>query len=210
MDAGKIALIALFSFSMVASPGPVNMLLMASGASFGFRRSLPFLFGSVAGFLLVCLATALGLGTLFATSPVLRLVFLGASLFYILYLAYRIATSNPEIVEKAEQPGFMAGVILHPLNPKAWVMVIAAFAQFIAPEGAYTPQVALIIAIFILIGLPCNAAWCFGGNLLRRLVTSPRLMRAINVTLAVLMLVAVALTLIQTDILTPLVIATAG
>ncbi|MAL78027.1 MAG: lysine transporter LysE [Sneathiella sp.] len=204
MDPGKMAVIALFAFSMVASPGPVNMLLMASGANFGFRRSLPFLLGCISGFLLVCLATALGLGTLFTTSPVLQLVFLGVSLLYILYLAYRIATSNPEIVESADRPGYLAGLILHPLNPKAWVAVIAAYSQFISPDTDYTTQVIVIIVIFTLIGLPFNSLWCYGGNLLRRLVTAPRLMRLINVTLALLMLVAVGIALMQADFIAPL------
>lgn len=204
MDYGKMALIVLFAISMVGSPGPVNMLLMAAGANFGYWRSLPFLLGSISGFLLVCIATALGLGTLFTTSPVLQLVFLGASLFYILYLAYRVATANPTMAESADRPGFMAGLILHPLNPKAWVTIVAAYSQFVTPGESYATQVVVIILIFILVSLPFNSLWCYGGNLLRRLVTSHQIMRAINVTLALLMLVAVGLALFQADVLKPL------
>ena len=205
MDYGKMALIALFAISMVGSPGPVNMLLMASGANFGYWRSFPFLVGSISGFLLVCIATALGLGTLFTTSPVLQLVFLGASLFYILYLAWRVATANPSMAESSDRPGFLAGLILHPLNPKAWVTVVAAFSQFIAPGESYAAQVLVIILIFLVVSLPFNSLWCYGGNLLRRLVTSHHILRAINVTLAVLMLVAVGLALFQADVLKPLI-----
>lgn len=204
MEYGKMALVTLFAISMVGSPGPVNMLLMASGANFGYRRSFPFLIGSISGFLLVCMATALGLGTLFTTSPVLQLVFLGASLLYILYLAYRVAMANPTLSESTEQPGYLAGLILHPLNPKAWVTIVAAYSQFVSPETDYATQVAIIILIFLIVSLPFNSLWCYGGNLLRRLVTSPQLMRAINVTLAFLMLLAVGLALLQADVLKPL------
>jgi threonine/homoserine/homoserine lactone efflux protein len=204
MDYGKMALVALFAMSMVGSPGPVNMLLMASGANFGYWRSFPFLIGSISGFLLVCIATALGLGTLFTTSPVLQLVFLCASLFYILYLAYRVATANPTLTESSDRPGYLAGLILHPLNPKAWVTIVAAFSQFVTPEESYTSQVFIIIMIFLLVSLPFNSLWCYGGNLLRRMVKSHQVLRAINVTLAVLMLVAVGVALFQADVLKPL------
>ena len=204
MDYGKMALVTLFAISMVGSPGPVNMLLMASGANFGYRRSFPFLIGSISGFLLVCIATALGLGTLFTTSPVLQLVFLGASLFYILYLAYRVATANPTMTESSDRPGYLAGLILHPLNPKAWVTVVAAYSQFISPGESYTTQVLTIILIFLVVSLPFNSLWCYGGNLLRRLVTSHQILRAINVALALLMVVAVGLALFQADVRQPL------
>ncbi|MDF2368365.1 LysE family translocator [Sneathiella sp.] len=204
MDYGKMALVALFAMSMVGSPGPVNMLLMASGANFGYWRSFPFLIGSISGFLLVCIATALGLGTLFTTSPVLQLVFLGASLFYILYLAYRVATANPTLAESSDRPGYLAGLILHPLNPKAWVTIVAAFSQFVTPGESYLAQVIIIILIFLFVSLPFNSLWCYGGNLLRRLVTSHHILRAINITLAFLMLVTVGLALFQADVLKPL------
>lgn len=209
MDYGKMALVTLFAISMVGSPGPVNMLLMASGANFGYRRSFPFLVGSISGFLLVCIATALGLGTLFTTSPVLQLVFLGASLLYILYLAWRVAMANPQLATATEQPGFLSGIVLHPLNPKAWVTIVAAYSQFISPEDSYATQAIVIIAIFLIVSLPFNSLWCYGGDLLRRLVTSPRIMRMINISLAALMLIVVAFALVQADVLKPL-LATLG
>ncbi|WP_340149223.1 LysE family translocator [uncultured Sneathiella sp.] len=209
MDYGKMALVTLFAISMVGSPGPVNMLLMASGANFGYRRSFPFLVGSISGFLLVCIATALGLGTLFTTSPVLQLVFLGASLLYILYLAWRVAMANPQLATATEQPGFLSGIVLHPLNPKAWVTIVAAYSQFISPEDSYATQAIVIIAIFLIVSLPFNSLWCYGGDLLRRLVTSPRIMRMINISLAALMLIVVGFALVQSDVLKPL-LATLG
>jgi len=201
LDASKISLIALFAVSMVGSPGPVNMVLMASGASFGYQRSLPFLLGSISGFLLVCLATALGLGTLFTTFPLLQVVFLFLSVLYILYLAWRVATASPKIMDASDQPGYLAGIILHPLNPKAWVTIIAAYSQFISPNASYAGQIATIMLIFALVSFPLNSIWCYGGNLLRQLVTSGRALRIINVSLAILMVVTVGLALMQADVL---------
>ena len=201
MDMGKISLIAMFAVSMVGSPGPVNMVLMASGANFGYRRSLPFLTGSISGFLLVCLATALGLGTLFTRFPVLQVIFLCLSVLYILYLAWRVATSNPQFADVSDRPGYLAGLILHPLNPKAWVTIIAAYSQFISPDISYTGQIATIMVIFLIVSFPLNSIWCYGGKLLRRLVTSTRALRVINVSLALLMVVAVGLALMPAKFL---------
>ncbi|MEH6547515.1 MAG: LysE family translocator [Sneathiella sp.] len=201
MELGKIALIAMFAVSMVGSPGPVNMALMASGASFGYRRSLPFLVGSISGFLLVCLAVALGLGSLFITFPTLQIVFLFASVLYIIYLAYKVATANPHVEDRSSHPGYLAGVILHPLNPKAWVTIIAAYSQFVSPSASYVGQIATIMIIFAAVSFPLNSIWCYGGNVLRRLVKSTKALRVINVTLAILMVVAVGLALLQADIL---------
>ena len=207
MEHGKIALGTLFATSMVGSPGPVNMLLMASGANFGYRRSLPFLTGSISGFLLVCLGAALGLGTLFTAFPALQIGFLAASILYILYLAYRVATANPRLRESAERPGYLAGLILHPLNPKAWVTIIAAYSQFISPAASYPGQILTIMLVFLTVSFPLNSIWCYGGNVLSRLVTSTRAMRIINVTLAILMVIAVGLALLQADVLKPLLAA---
>ncbi len=203
MDAAKLSLIALFAVSMVGSPGPVNMALMASGASFGYRRSLPFLTGSISGFLLVCLAVSLGLGTLFLTFPSLQLVFMLLSGLYILYLAYRVATANPTVSDSSQTPGYLAGLILHPLNPKAWVTIIAAYSQFVSPYASYAGQIAVIMLIFLLVSFPLNSIWCVGGNLISRLVTSTTALRAINIFLAILMVVVVALAMMQADILQP-------
>jgi threonine/homoserine/homoserine lactone efflux protein len=201
MEFAKIALIAMFAVSMVGSPGPVNMALMASGASFGYRRSLPFLVGSISGFLLVCLAVALGLGSLFITFPTLQIVFLFASVLYIIYLAYKVATATPQVDDRSSHPGYFAGVILHPLNPKAWVTIIAAYSQFVSPSSSYIGQILTIMLIFTVVSFPLNSIWCYGGNVLRRLVKSTKALRIINITLAILMVVAVGLTLLQADIL---------
>ncbi|USG62645.1 LysE family translocator [Sneathiella marina] len=201
MEFGKIALIAMFAISMVGSPGPVNMALMASGASFGYRRSLPFLVGSISGFLLVCLAVALGLGSLFVTFPTLQVVFLFVSVLYIIYLAFKVATASPEIDDRSSNPGYLAGVILHPLNPKAWVTIIAAYSQFVSPTTSYVGQVITIMLIFAAVSFPLNSIWCYGGNVLRRLVKSTKALRVINIALAILMVVAVTLALLQADIL---------
>ncbi|MEP3247279.1 MAG: LysE family translocator [Sneathiella sp.] len=195
-------LVLLFAISMVGSPGPANMALMASGARFGYRKSAPFLFGTLSGFLLVGIGVAAGVGTLFATFPALRHTFLVLSAAYILYLAYRIAFQQAKTGTMDARPGYLAGCIVHPLNPKAWVMLIATFTQFVDPEADFLTQLVTILAIFSATGLVLNSGWVFGGALLNRFVKSPQLLQRINQCLAILMIVIVAYTLVRSGLLT--------
>ncbi|MBL4906418.1 MAG: LysE family translocator [Sneathiella sp.] len=199
MPTETIVLIFMFAVSMVGSPGPANMALMATGASFGYRQSTPFILGTIFGFFLVGIGVAAGLGTLFVLFPTLRYAFLVLSAAYILYLAYKIAFQDPKIAKADKKPGFLAGCLIHPLNPKAWVMLIAAFSQFIDPDISYLNQLTIILTIFIGVGLVLNSAWCYSGALLNKFVTSTRTLRLINQSLAVLMIVVVALAMLQSD-----------
>ncbi|MBL4739872.1 MAG: LysE family translocator [Sneathiella sp.] len=199
MPIETILLVFMFAVSMVGSPGPANMALMAAGAGFGYRKSAPFLLGTISGFFLVGIWVAAGLGTLFVLFPPLRLAFLVLSAAYILYLAYRIAFQDPKISTADKRPGYFAGCIIHPLNPKAWVMLIAAFSQFIDPELDYFIQLTTILTIFTAVGLVLNSAWVYAGSLVNRLVKSTNTLRRINQGLAVLMIVVVAATLLQSD-----------
>jgi len=189
----------MFAVSMVGSPGPANMALMAAGAGYGYRQSAPFVLGTLTGFFLVGIGVAAGLGTLFVHFPSLRLTFLVISAAYILYLAYRIAFQNPTLGKAASKPSFLEGCIIHPLNPKAWVMLIAAFSQFINPQLSFIPQLAAILAIFAVVGLILNSAWCYSGSLLYKFVKSTRILRVINQSLAVLMIVVVGMAMLQSD-----------
>ena len=129
-----IFLIVLFALSMTGSPGPANMILMASGAQYGYRKSVLLLLGTLTGFLAVGIGVAAGLGALFNLFPALRYTFLGLSAAYMLYLAYKIAFSDPSLSNRKARAGYKAGLLVHPLNPKAWAMLIAAYSQFTQPN----------------------------------------------------------------------------
>ena len=180
MSPETLFLLALFVVLMVGSPGPANALFLASGATVGVRRTLPFLAGTLVGFAAVGIAIALGLNSLLEDRPDVALVLSFASLAYMLYLAWRIATAPPLSQSSVEPLGFRDGLVLHPLNPKAWVMLTAAFAQFATPGNGYVQQAAVIVAAFVLLGAPLNMLWAVGGEWLTRRITSPGLQRAVN------------------------------
>ncbi|MBE7638015.1 LysE family transporter [Sneathiella sp. P13V-1] len=196
-----ILLLFLFAVSMVGSPGPANMLLMAAGARFGYRRSFPLLIGTMTGFFFVGIAVASGLGALFSLFPVLRYTFLALSAVYLLYLAYRIAFAAPNLHRADVKTGFLAGVPVHPLNPKAWAMLIAAYSQFKNPGWSPLEQFITLQSVFFAVGIVTNSMWCWGGDLLTRLVQNPRTLVLINRTLAATMLVIVGISVWQSGLL---------
>ncbi|WP_025899189.1 LysE family translocator [Sneathiella glossodoripedis] len=201
MTIDTIVIIIFFAVSMIGSPGPANMALMAAGARYGYRASLPFVLGTSSGFLLVGIGVAAGLGTLFEIFPALRITFLILSAAYILYLAWKIAFSPVKKAGNDARSGYFAGLFVHPLNPKAWAMLIAAYSQFSSPELSPLMNFLVIQIIFQIIGITLNSLWCAGGDMLARIVQSPATLQRINQGLAALMLVVVSLSVWQSGLI---------
>lgn len=158
----------VFAASQVGTPGPANMAVMTTGARFGLRRALPFLAGVIAGKQFIIWPMGFGLLALGARSPWIFETLKWVSAAYICYLAWRVTRvrlGDPAAAE-AQAPGFAAGLIVHPLNPKAWAMITAGFTSFTAPE---TPplQATLTIAICLLgCQILLQPLWAWGGSAL--------------------------------------------
>lgn len=162
---------AIFACAMVGTPGPANIVLLAAGARFGLRASLPFAAGVILGKQLIIWPIGFGLMTLATSVPWLFTALKWASAAYILYLASRIAMSRIKPGEAGQAaPGFLPGLIVHPLNPKAWAMITAAFTNFI-PDGMATFPATLTVAL-VLLSAQCvlQPLWCWGGERLAVLV----------------------------------------
>ncbi|MBO6824787.1 MAG: LysE family translocator [Sneathiella sp.] len=196
-----IFLIALFALTMTGSPGPANMILMASGARYGYRKSVFLLLGTMTGFLVVGISVAAGLGALFSLFPALRYTFLGLSAAYMLYLAYKIAFSDPSLAGSKARIGYKSGLLVHILNPKAWAMLIAAYSQFSAPGWTSLQQFMVLQVIFGIVGFSSNSLWILAGDALNRFVQNTDTLRAINKGLAVLMLAVVTYSVIQSGLI---------
>ena len=121
-----------FALSQVATPGPANMAMMATGARFGFKAALPFVVGVILGKQLIIWPIGYGIMEFAAHVPLLFTILKFLSATYIIWLAWRVANMRLTYNEaSAEVPGFWAGVLVHPLNPKAWAMILAGFTNFI-------------------------------------------------------------------------------
>ena len=183
-----LAALALFAFVSSITPGPNNTMLMASGANFGFRASIPHMIGVSGGFLLLVVAVGLGLGGLFAAYPELHDVLAVAGGLYLLWLAWKIATSSGlGMGEAGARPQtFLQAAAFQWVNPKAWAMALGAVTAY-APRDGYVANILVVSVIFTAINLPCVASWTGFGVGLRRFLDRPAVLRAFNVGMALLL-----------------------
>ncbi|MCX7587880.1 LysE family translocator [Phenylobacterium sp. 58.2.17] len=188
-----LAALALFAFVSSITPGPNNTMLMASGANFGFRASIPHMIGVSGGFLLLVVAVGLGLGGLFAAYPELHDVLAVAGGLYLLWLAWKIATSSGlGMGEAGARPQtFLQAAAFQWVNPKAWAMALGAVTAY-APRDGYVANILVVSVIFTAINLPCVASWTGFGVGLRRFLDRPAVLRAFNVGMALLLVLSLA------------------
>ncbi len=183
-------LTALIAFAFVTSitPGPNNLMLMASGANFGFARTIPHLLGVVLGFTLMIFLIGAGLAQLFEAYPVSYQVLKIVSIVYLLYLAWKIATaSKPEGAESKGTPiTFVQAVLFQWVNPKAWAMALTAITAYAPTQSA--GAIFLVAVIFGLVNLPSVGSWTLLGQEMRRILTNTLRLRVFNGVMAVLLI----------------------
>jgi len=188
--------LAVFSAVLLATPGPAVISLLYSGVNYGFRKSLPYLFGIITGFVFNLVVSALGAGALLEFDGVytaLKFVMLG----YIFYLAYKIATSAPLGDGGEAKPlHFFQGVLLNMLNPKAYTAALSAISQFSLVDH-YAQSAFWIVIVNAAIVFVVDVSWCFSGQYLKRLFAHPKWHKWVNVSLASLMVLSVVWTYLR-------------
>jgi threonine/homoserine/homoserine lactone efflux protein len=185
-------LLALLGFAFVTSvtPGPNNMMLLASGVNFGLRRTVPHMLGISIGHAVMVTLMGLGLSGLFQAVPQAMLGLKGVSVVYMLWLAWKIAhAAAPEGREAGGKPfSFLQAAAFQWVNPKAWAMALGAISAY-AGEGGLV-AVLTIAAVFAAVNLPSVTLWAAMGEALRHWLQSPTCLRAFNWTMAALLLVS--------------------
>jgi threonine/homoserine/homoserine lactone efflux protein len=184
----------LYCVAMSGTPGPNNVMVMASGVNFGYRRTLPHIFGVNIGFSLMLGVVALGLGAAFVAEPRLQLAMKVVGMIYMLWLAWRIATASG--VGEASGGGkpmtFLEGAAFQWVNVKAWVMVVGAIAVY-SPPGYAPWQSALYLGgVMLLAGAPPTHIWTLFGVGIRRFLQNPKALRAFNIAMALLLVASLA------------------
>ena len=187
-------LIALLGFAFVTSvtPGPNNMMLMASGANFGFHRSIPHMLGISLGHALMVFLVGMGLAGAVHAVPGLLTGMKIASILYMLWLAWKIANSAaPGEGKSGGRPfSFLQAAAFQWVNPKAWAMALGATSAY-APDGSV--QSYLIVAVvFACVNLPSVSLWAYAGQKVRQFLTVPSRLRAFNWTMAGLLIASLA------------------
>ena len=178
-------------FLLIITPGPGVLSTAGVGAAFGWRQGLFYIGGLCAGTNLVGLTVISGLAAVILAEPVVRTVLLFASSGY---LALRIALAGAGIAFiRTTAPGFLAGLTLQFINPKAYAVNTALFSSFAFYPSSFAVETALKLVIMNIIWLPLHLAWLYAGVKVNSLDLPPRLQRAINLGMAACLLAVVIL-----------------
>ncbi|MFC4625380.1 LysE family translocator [Daeguia caeni] len=182
--------LALFVFAFVTSitPGPNNLMLLASGVNFGFRRTIPHMLGIGAGFFSLLMAVGFGLGALMAAMPSIYVALKFTGGIYMLHLAWKIATARSigDARSSSRPLSFLQAALFQWVNPKAWVMAVTGLATYATHED-HNLAVVLVSTVFALVNLPCVSSWAGFGTLLRKWLADPLRLAWFNRVMGVLL-----------------------
>lgn len=179
--------LATYCFVMSITPGPNNVMVTASGVSFGYRRTIPHMLGISLGCGFQIVLVALGMGTVFERFPQLQDWLRWAGAAYLVYLAWRLLQAGLVVGEaegRTRPLSFLEGAAFQFLNPKAWMIAVTTATVFLPKDlnpilGSL--YMALVLAV---VNYPSISVWTLFGTAMRRLLGSPRLRQAFAVGLA--------------------------
>jgi threonine/homoserine/homoserine lactone efflux protein len=180
----------VFAAVMFFTPGPNNVMLLSSGLTHGFRRTLPHIAGITIGVAFMVAAVGLGLGTVFIAYPVLQTILKYAGAAYLIYLSAAIAMSGAAPSGQDNRRGpmtFWGAAVFQWINVKGWVMVIGTITAY-AAIASFPWNIVIQTAISLVMGILSTVAWALFGSALRPLLTSPLAVRAFNIVMAALLL----------------------
>ena len=191
------ALLVFIAF-MVGTPGPANLVAMLAGVTQGVQRSVGFISGLIVGKICLNLLIGFGFGVVLAVDPFLNKVFTYASACYMVFLVVRSWPRSAMLTENQYHDSsvkfrFRDGLILHPLNPKAWVMVVMAWGHFAPALGDFNVQLPVVIFYFAVCQLIFHSLWCALGAYIGRSFAINRLLARLMITLTILVVLATLL-----------------
>ncbi|WP_293449918.1 LysE family translocator [Planktotalea sp.] len=180
--------LVLFAFVSSITPGPNNLMLMASGANFGFRKTIPHMSGVSIGFSVMIILVGAGLVQVFEIYPILHLILKVVSVLYLLWLAWKIANAaapKSKVTSESTPFTFIQAALFQWVNPKAWTMALTSISAYTADQSS--AAVLLVALIFGIVNLPSVSLWTVLGQQMVRFLTSRARLRAFNWTMALLL-----------------------
>lgn len=187
-----ITALAVFAFVSSITPGPNNLMLMSSGANFGFKLTIPHMLGVGIGFTLMIVLVGLGVIQLFDQFPVSYDILKTCSIAYLLYLAFKIATStsiDSNTKDRSKPFSFIQAALFQWVNPKAWTMALTSISVY-APSKSLT-AVLMVALVFGLINLPCVSTWVGLGQKMRQFLTTNNRLKLFNFAMAGLLVASI-------------------
>ncbi|MGK8232750.1 LysE family translocator [Roseovarius sp. MS2] len=188
MTLDLLTALATFAFVTVMTPGPNNLMLMASGTNFGFSRSIPHMLGVGLGFPLMLAFVGLGVMQVFDLWPLSYTLLKIGSVAYLVYLAWKIANAAPP--RDAEASGkpltFLQSAAFQWVNPKAWSMALSAITLY--ATGRDLASVLWVAGVYVAVSMVSTTSWTLLGQQLRRLLKNQTRLRIFNWIMASLLI----------------------
>lgn len=188
MTLETLAALVTFAFVSSITPGPNNLMLMASGANYGFVRSVPHMLGIGIGFTLMIVLVGAGLIQLFEAWPTSYSILKVLSVLYMSWLAWKIARAAPTDTKSTvgTPMTFLQAAAFQWVNPKAWAMALTALSVYATDTSLMA--FGTVALVFGLVNLPSIAIWAVLGQQMARILTNPARLKAFNWTMALLLI----------------------
>ncbi len=184
----------MFSFATSFTPGPNNIMLLSSGLTFGYKKTIQLILGIVIGFPLMTIFVGLGLGEFFKLYPFVFKILKIMGISYLLWLAWHIAKSTPKFKKNNENSKplkFIPMLLFQWINPKNWIKIITAMSVYVTSVEHATTQIIIITSIFFLTALISTNAWAIGGLVLKKFIKSDVGIKRFNVIMAILLVASI-------------------
>lgn len=187
------AIIPMFIFALIGaiSPGPVNIIATGSGASFGFRRTIPHVLGATIAYTLIVLLVGLGLNSSLTAFPEVSnaLRYVGSA--FLLYMSYKIATVVPmgseNISEAKQPPSLIEGALAQGLNPKAWLVSMSGVSLFVTAHSQATLYLLVFCTISFTVCLIGISTWAAIGYSIRSLLSTTKRQIGFNILMGLML-----------------------
>jgi threonine/homoserine/homoserine lactone efflux protein len=187
--------ITTFTLSTVMTPGPNNIMLLSSGLTFGYKKTLPHIFGVMFGFSFMVVLVGLGMGVVFQKYPSIFSILKIVGILYLFWMAKKIATSssgyNIDPSEQKKPFTFLQAAAFQWVNPKAWIMAITAISVFVTDKENSLTQVLIIALIYLLSGIISTNSWALGGVMLKKVIKNSSSVRVFNIIMAILLVLSI-------------------
>ena len=186
-----------FYFVMFVTPGPNNVMLFASGVKYGFKKTIPHIFGIPLGHFFQISLISMGLGFVFQTYPIAQQILKVLGCLYLFFLAYRMfgSLSIKESKETGRPLRFYEAALFQILNPKDWVVAITAVSVFFPKDESFLTGLLFLAGIAPLVNLPSISIWVLFGSSIRAFISNPKVKQIVEIVLAIL-LVATGITIL--------------
>ena len=182
----------LFGIATAFTPGPNNILSSYSGFNFGFKKTIPLMLGVILGWTTMLTIMASGLIIIFQKYIFLQSIIKILGTIFLIYLAYKIATSDTSDETKKDNPvKFIETFFFQYLNPKGVTVAIIVVSTYVELGENYINYASQVVILALLFSSTSITLWTFIGKFLRKFATNEKFIKYFNYVMSSLLLLSI-------------------